>query len=99
MAQQCGRPNVVFLGNGDFPPGTAGHVARSEDGGASWRTPSLPAPANSTVWNFAVHPADPRLVYASTVSGQVFRSTDGGTTWSKLAREFGEIRALAWTPS
>ena len=49
------------------------------------------------MWNFAVHAADPDLVYASSVSGQVYRSTDGGASWQKLAREFGEIRALAWT--
>jgi hypothetical protein len=23
---------------------------------------------------------------------------DGGAAWEKLPREFGEIRALAWTP-
>jgi photosystem II stability/assembly factor-like uncharacterized protein len=98
MAQRCGRPDVVFLGNGDFPPGTEGWIAASHDGGATWRTSGLPGRANSTIWNFAVHPADPDLVYASSVSGQVYRSTDGGASWSKLAREFGEVRALAWTP-
>jgi hypothetical protein len=50
------------------------------------------------VWNIAVHPADPALIYASTISGQVFRTFDGGDRWEKLRREFGEIRALAWTP-
>jgi photosystem II stability/assembly factor-like uncharacterized protein len=99
MAQKCGRPEVVFLGNGDAPPGSAGLVARSTDGGASWHTPDQPGWANSTVWNFAVHPADPELVYASSVSGQLYRSTDGGASWVKLPREFGEVRALAWTPS
>jgi hypothetical protein len=58
----------------------------------------MPGPANSTIWNFTVHPADPRLVYACSVSGQVYRSTDAGESWTKLSREFGEIRALAWTP-
>ena len=59
----------------------------------------MPGRANSTVWTFAVHPAVPALVYAASVSGQVYRSTDGGTTWQKLPREFGEVRALAWTPA
>jgi hypothetical protein len=99
MAQKCGRPDIVFLGNGDFPPGTEGLIARADDGGVSWRALDLPGRANSTIWNFAVHPADPDLVYASSVSGQVYRSTDGGSSWTKLAREFGEIRALTWTPS
>ncbi len=99
MAQQCGRPDVVFLGNGDFPPGSAGLIARSRDGGRSWDTGGLPRRANSTLWNFAVHSADPGLVYASSVSGQVYRSAAGGASWERLAREFGEVRALAWAPA
>jgi hypothetical protein len=51
------------------------------------------------MWNYAMHPSDPERIYASSVSGQVYHSTDGGTSWEKLEREFGEIRALAWAPS
>jgi photosystem II stability/assembly factor-like uncharacterized protein len=98
LAQKCGQPEVVLLGNGDFPPGTEGLVARSTDGGATWQPARLPGRANSTVWNFAVNPSDPERVYASSVSGQVYRSADGGASWEKLAREFGEVRALLWTP-
>jgi photosystem II stability/assembly factor-like uncharacterized protein len=98
LGQPCGRPEVVLLGNGSGPPGDAGGVGLSNDGGESWREARLPGRANSTVWNFATHPADPELIYASSVSGEVYRSTDGGQAWEKLAREFGEIRALAWTP-
>jgi photosystem II stability/assembly factor-like uncharacterized protein len=98
MAQQCGRPEVLLLGNGDAPPGTTGLIARSTDAGASWHEAAMPGRANSTMWNFAVHPADPALIYASSVSGEVYRSTDGGACWQKLGREFGEVRALAWTP-
>lgn len=98
LAQQAGKPDVLFLGNGDAPPGTTGLIARSLDGGATWKPAEMPGRANSTMWNFAVHPADPNLIYANSVNGQVYRSIDGGATWRKLAREFGEIRALAWTP-
>ncbi|MBV9125902.1 MAG: hypothetical protein JO112_21335 [Planctomycetes bacterium] len=98
LAQQSGRPEVVFLGNGDGPPGTVGVVGRSVDGGQAWQAAHMPGRANSTLWNFAVHPTDPDLTYASSVSGEVYRSVDSGASWEKLAREFGEIRALAWTP-
>jgi photosystem II stability/assembly factor-like uncharacterized protein len=98
LVQKCGQPEVVLMGNGDGPPGSVGMVARSTDGGRSWRTAQMPGQANSTLWNFAVHAADPELIYASSVSGEVYRSTDSGASWSKLDREFGEIRALAWTP-
>jgi photosystem II stability/assembly factor-like uncharacterized protein len=98
LAQLPNRPEVVFLGNGDGPPGSAGLVARSTDSGAGWQPACMPGQANSTLWNFAVHAADPDLVYASSVSGEVYRSTNAGANWEKLVKEFGEIRALAWTP-
>jgi photosystem II stability/assembly factor-like uncharacterized protein len=97
MAQKCGQPEVVLMGNGDGPPGTIGVVARSTDGGRTWHETRMPGRSNSTIWNFAVHPADPEMIYASSVSGEVYRSADGGASWQKLARAFGEIRALAWT--
>jgi photosystem II stability/assembly factor-like uncharacterized protein len=98
LAQLASRPEVVLLGNGDGPPGTVGIVARSADGGFTWQPARMPGRANSTLWNFAVHAADPDLAYASSVSGEIYRSIDGGTSWEKLSREFGEIRALAWSP-
>jgi photosystem II stability/assembly factor-like uncharacterized protein len=99
LAQRRGRPEELLLGNGDGPPGTTGLVARSLDGGATWRPARMPGRANSTLWNFAVHATKPELAYASSVSGQLYRSNDGGESWQKLRREFGEIRALAWAPS
>jgi photosystem II stability/assembly factor-like uncharacterized protein len=97
MAPLAGQAGIL-LGLGDGPPGSTGLVARSTDAGFTWRPMQMPGRANSTIWTFAVHPADPQLVYASSVSGEVYRSTDGGASWTKLRREFGEIRALAWTP-
>jgi photosystem II stability/assembly factor-like uncharacterized protein len=98
MAQLCGKPEVVFLGNGDGPPGTVGVVARSTDGGEHWQPAVMPGRANSTVWTFATHASAPDRVYAASVSGEVYRSVDGGLHWEKLGREFGEVRALAWGP-
>lgn len=97
LAQLSGRPDQLLLGNGDGPPGTTGLIAISRNAGTTWEAARLPGPANSTIWNFATHSSDPQLLYASSVSGQVFRSTDAGASWVKLPREFGEIRALAWT--
>jgi photosystem II stability/assembly factor-like uncharacterized protein len=59
MAQLCGRPEVVLLGNGDRPPGSTGLIARSTDGGLTWKPAEMPGRANSTIWNFAVNRADP----------------------------------------
>ncbi|HEV3003449.1 MAG TPA: hypothetical protein VGX78_03265 [Pirellulales bacterium] len=98
LAQRPDRPEVLFLGNGDGPPGYTGAAWRSGDGGLSWQRLALPALPNSTIWDFAFHPAQPERIYAYSVSGEVYHSADGGNRWEKLLREFGEIRSLAWTP-
>ena len=98
LACPAGGNGVVLLGNGDGPPGSVGIVGISIDAGRTWQGAKFPGQANSTIWNFAVHKSDPNLIYASSVSGEVYRSNDRGKSWEKLTREFGEIRALAWTP-
>jgi photosystem II stability/assembly factor-like uncharacterized protein len=98
LAQPADQFEEILLGNGNGPPGSAGVIGRSTDGGDSWQTASMPGLANSTIWNFAVHAADPQRMYASSVSGELYYSISGGAAWEKLPREFGEIRALAWTP-
>jgi len=88
--------SVIFLCNGDSPPGTTGRLLRSRDAGTSWQDCALPGPLNSTPWCVAVHPADSRLMFACTNLGQLFRSQDGGESWQRLKHEFGEVRALHW---
>ena len=95
------RPDrkVLFLSNGNGPPGSNGRLLKSFDGGETWCDAHLPGTLNSTVWCLAMHESDPLLVFAATNLGQVFRSADGGETWTKLDREFGEIRAITWRPT
>ena len=45
---------------------------------ARWAAAAMPAPGQQHRLGFAVHPADPDLIYAASVSGEVYRSTDGG---------------------
>lgn len=90
---------VLFMTNGSGPPGADGRLWRSRDNGASWDDAGLPGTVNSTVWWVATHAADPMLLFCCTVLGQMFRSTDGGETWQKLKREFGEIRTMLWRPA
>ncbi|HEY0296215.1 MAG TPA: hypothetical protein VGC69_12860 [Bordetella sp.] len=87
---------IVFLTNGNGPPGTDGRLLRSDDYGATWRGLPLPGRLNSTVWCVATHPSDPLFIMVCTNLGQLFRSGDGGDTWERLPHEFGEVRALHW---
>jgi len=88
--------SIVFVANGNGPPGNDGRLFRSMDGGDSWHRLELPGPLNSTVWCVATHPSDPLLIFMCTNLGQLFRSQDGGDTWLRMPHEFGELRSLHW---
>ena len=87
---------IVFLTNGNGPPGSDSRLMRSTDHGDTWHAVPLPGRFNSTLWCVATHPSDPMLLFACTNLGQLFRSVDGGERWERLPHEFGEIRALHW---
>jgi photosystem II stability/assembly factor-like uncharacterized protein len=91
--------NALLLGIGDGTPGTQTRIYRSDDLARTWAEAALDVPANSTVWAFGLHPGDPDLVFAGTKYGHLFRSTDGGRTFTKEWREFPEITDVAWTPA
>lgn len=92
-------PRTLFLGNGNGPPGTAGALHLSRDGGVSWQQADLQPSPNSTIWTFATNAADPDLIFCASVNGYLYRSADGGATWRKCRHEFGEVRSLAWLPA
>jgi hypothetical protein len=85
---------TLFLTNGNGPPGSTGRLLRSVDYGASWQDVGLPGPLNSTPWCVVSHISNPQIVFSVTNLGQLFRSLDGGLTWAKLPREFGEVRSM-----
>lgn len=94
-----GDPETILVGCGDYIPGQIGAVEVSHDGGRSWCRADMDALPNSTVYWMALHPEVPDVVVAATVFGQVHLSTDGGDSWHKLDREFGEVRAVSLTPN
>lgn len=99
VALKPDNPDVIFVGNGDFIPGKTGAIQRSTDGGKTWEAAKLSAEPNSTIYWFGTHPADPNIMVANSLHGYVYTSTDGGESWNKIKQEFGEIRAVAWTPN
>jgi photosystem II stability/assembly factor-like uncharacterized protein len=99
IAVKANDPNILFVANGDAAAGETGTVQRSKDRGQTWETLRLPVVPNTPMWTFAMHAADPNLVLTCSHYGQVFVSEDAGDSWSKVRREFSEIRALAWVPN
>jgi photosystem II stability/assembly factor-like uncharacterized protein len=96
VVPRADNSGVVFLTNGNGPPGNDGFLLRSRDYGRTWQDAKLPGPLESTVWCIATNADDPMLIFACTNLGELFRSNDGGETWERLPHVFGELRALHW---
>jgi photosystem II stability/assembly factor-like uncharacterized protein len=94
-ADRCG---TLFLTNGNGPPGSEGRLLRSRDWGDTWEPVDLRGTPNSTMWCVATNEEDPMLVFSCSNLGEVFRSVDGGDSWQKLPREFGDVRSMCWVP-
>ena len=99
IAVKADDPQVLFAANGDAAIGNTGTIQRSTDGGRTWETRPLPVEPNSPLWNFATNSAEPNLILANSIYGELYRSVDGGDRWEKLKKEFTEVRALAWVPN
>lgn len=62
-------------------------------------TPTMPV--SGRVTTIVVHPTDAKTAYVGTAQGGVYRTTDGGTTWTQLMESASSlaIGALALAPS
>ena len=88
----------MFLTNGNGPPGSDGKLFRSRDFGKTWQQAPLPGRVESSAYFLATHPDDPNLLFLAATLGQLYRSIDGGDTWTALPRRLGEVRGIAWMP-
>jgi photosystem II stability/assembly factor-like uncharacterized protein len=93
------KPNdsrTVFVTLGDSTPGRIGTVMRSRDAGVTWQCLGLPVQPNSAIWTVSMSAAAPDTVFAASRYGYLYRSDDGGDSWRKLWREFGEVSSILW---
>ena len=88
LAFDPSRPNRVFAGF------AGGGIARSSDGGQTWRLMSNGL-TGITIHSIAVHPRLGQLVFAH--GGYLFRSLDAGRTWTPLPLQ-EDIISLALNP-
>jgi len=66
-----------------------GGVARSDDFGVSWQKLDLPAAPGLSVVLDPTSPPERRVLYASLFEKGVYKSTDGGKTWTQSSRGLG----------
>ncbi|MEM7300230.1 MAG: YCF48-related protein [Pseudomonadota bacterium] len=98
IKQPFENSDTIIASVGDKPSGEEGLLLISDDFGETWSRCGMSDPANSTIWSIGTNAADPNLLFAVTIFGQIFKSTDGGRNWQKMKRELGEIRMVTWAP-
>jgi photosystem II stability/assembly factor-like uncharacterized protein len=87
-------PSIVWVGTGEANNRQSSSwgdgVYKSMDGGQTWRKMGLSDTHH--IGRLAIHPADPGIVYVAAVGRLwgpneergVFKTTDGGATWTKV---------------
>jgi len=83
------NPDVIYAA------GVSGGVWKTTDGGSYWY-PISDLLANIAVGALAIQPGNPRVIYAGTgevfggiLGGGIFKTTDGGASWARLAGTSG----------
>ncbi len=85
LAQCAETPDTVYAMTEDG-------ICRTDDGGARWRhlpatgrrSLNISAKRGDSVRAVAVHPGDPKTVWAGGPTGKLYRSTDGGESWHAI---------------
>jgi photosystem II stability/assembly factor-like uncharacterized protein len=97
-------PGFVYAGacrrHNDLAGKKTSHgVYTSKDGGKTWHPPKDPKIQSQAVNDLAVHPDDPKLAYAATASGGLFKTLDAGASWLSLGGLAAkDVRSVAIRP-
>ena len=96
------NPAVVYAAFRSAYNKKTGRIMRSTDNGKTWSVLRSDFPANMPILKVLCDPADENIVYCLTgmsrfVCGNagVFQSLDGGSHWTGLASEVGQILDIA----
>ncbi len=88
------NPDIIYVGTGDFQgwmrPFSIG-IMKSTDGGQTWQSIGAAQFGYKCVSDILIDPENPEIVIACTgwgpyqsVAGEIWRSTDGGATWTQV---------------
>lgn len=92
IAAAPSNPSILYAGS------ETGALYKTTDKGLNW-TPFNDYNWGRAILSVAIHPTDPDIVYAAT-STDIFKTTNGGTSWSIVLTESGlSCNAIAISPT
>jgi photosystem II stability/assembly factor-like uncharacterized protein len=74
------RGERLYVGTGGQPS----LYTRSLSGGSSWEAVDLSGRLQKTVYDIEINPTNPDEIYAAAFPGTLFRTTNGGETWTEM---------------
>lgn len=93
------NPSIIYVGTGDRDgndaPGLG--VIKSTDSGQTWSFANT-GMGTKTVSDMIMHPTNSSIIIAAT-NGGVYKTTNGGTSWSKTSTSSSHFKDLAFKPS
>lgn len=99
-------PTRFYAARHPFWNATQGEVYRSNDSGVTWWQVSTNLPDDVYILKLLVHPTNADIVYVLTGRGrfacgpaQVYRSANGGSTWTNITTALGQVLDVAIHPS
>lgn len=86
------NPNTVYVGGYYYHPVDSTNqpiIYKSTDGGTSFNEVTNNIPTTTYyVYSLAVHPTNSSIVYAGTYLGGIYRSIDGGSSWTQASTHY-----------
>jgi photosystem II stability/assembly factor-like uncharacterized protein len=77
LAVHPSNSNLVYAGTGNG-------VYKTIDGGTIWVSSSTGIPSGTSIRALEINPSNPNLIYAGSDSSYLFRSINGGSSWTQV---------------